>query len=127
MTPEAAATVVALGLVLGVFPAPLLPTLLCAAAAAALRLNAPALQLVNCLAYPLQIALAAPFASLGGRLFGKASIAVATDGAVWRMASGLWMAGTHAAAAWLCVCAPLGALLYVLLALALRRRAANPA
>jgi len=127
MSPEAAALVVALGLALGVFPAPVCPTLFCAVAAAVLRLNAPAIQLVNYLAYPLQIALAAPFASLGGRLFGKAEWAPAAKATVWQGAAGLWMAGAHTAAAWFCVCAPLGLLVYAALATALRRQAANRA
>jgi hypothetical protein len=39
--------------VLGVFPAPGCPTLLCALAALVLRLNPPAIQLVNYFVYPL--------------------------------------------------------------------------
>ena len=47
MSPEAMALSIALGFVLGVFPVPGCPTLLCALAALALRLNGPAVQAVN--------------------------------------------------------------------------------
>ena len=69
MSPEAVASVVVLGVVFGVFPAPLCPTLFCALAALVLRLNPAAIQLVNYLVYPLQIALAAPLVGLGSWLF----------------------------------------------------------
>lgn len=123
MSPEAVACVVALGVVFGVFPAPLCPTLLCALAALVLRLNPAAIQLVNYLVYPLQIALAAPFVSLGSRLFRTPAATPAAHPALWRTASVVWTAGAHAAAAWFCVCAPLGACLYLGLFWALRRRA----
>jgi uncharacterized protein (DUF2062 family) len=122
MSPEAAASIVALGVVFGVFPAPLCPTLLCALAALVLRLNPPAIQLVNYLVYPLQIALMAPFVSLGGWLFRAAPSPTAAHNAAWRTASLIWTSGAHAIAAWFCVCAPLGALLYIALAAVLRRR-----
>jgi uncharacterized protein (DUF2062 family) len=121
MSPEAIASIVALGVVLGVFPAPVCPTLLCALAALVLRLNPPAIQLVNYLVYPLQIALAAPFFSLGGWLFRTAPGRMTAHSAVWRAASTIWTAGAHAVAAWFCVCAPLGVALYLVLASVLRR------
>jgi len=123
MSPEAVASIVVLGVVFGVFPAPFCPTLFCALAALVLRLNSPAIQVVNYLVYPLQIALAAPFASLGGRLFPTAASSIGAHNAVWQAASCVYTAGEHAAAAWFCVCAPLGAALYIVLASVLRRRA----
>src|ERR1043166_5600089 len=57
LTAEEVALVLALGLLLGTFPMAGLPTLLCALAAGSLRVNFPALQLVNNLSSPLQIAL----------------------------------------------------------------------
>ena len=47
MSPEQWALCLAVGIVLGIFPAPACPTVLCAAAALALRLNSPAMQAVN--------------------------------------------------------------------------------
>src|ERR1039458_6321047 len=59
--------ILAVGLVLGTFPMYGCPTVFCLLAAIALRLNAPALQLVNQLSSPLQLALLIPFARLGER------------------------------------------------------------
>jgi hypothetical protein len=123
MSPEAVASIVVLGVAFGVFPAPVCPTLLCALAALVLRLNPPAIQLVNYLVYPLQIALAAPFVSLGGRLFPTAASPIGAHNAVWQAAFFVGTAGAHAAAAWFCVCAPLGTLVYIVLASVLRRHA----
>ena len=121
MPPNAVAAIVALGVVFGVFPAPVCPTLFCALAAVALRLNPPAIQMVNYLVYPLQIALMAPFAGLGGRMFPATAGPIGGHDAVWRAASAVGTAGAHAVAGWFCVCGPLGALLYLALAWVLRR------
>lgn len=70
VTPAALARSVALGLGLGVFPVLGSTTALCAAAAAWLKLNQPAIQVVNYVAYPLQIALLIPFLRAGAGLLG---------------------------------------------------------
>ena len=127
MSPEQWALCLAVGVVLGIFPAPACPTLFCAAAALALRLNPPAMQAVNYLASPLQVALFAPLARLGDRLLshgpGPAAIgnAAGFQATVWRAAAGLIGALGHAMTAWLLVCAPLGILLYALARPAFRR------
>jgi uncharacterized protein (DUF2062 family) len=69
VTPEKIALSLALGVALGVFPVLGSTTALCALAALALRLNLPAIQIVNYFVYPLQIALLIPFFRLGERLF----------------------------------------------------------
>ena len=69
VTPEKIALSIALGVTLGVFPALGWTTILCAIAAFALRLNLPAIQLVNYLMYPAQLALLLPFFRLGEKLF----------------------------------------------------------
>ena len=61
---ESVALIVAVGLVLGTFPVYGCPTILCAAAAFALRLNPTVLQLVNQIATPAQLALL-PFVRSG--------------------------------------------------------------
>jgi hypothetical protein len=119
MSPHQWALCVAVGIVLGVFPAPACPTLLCAAAALALRLNPPVLQAMNYLAWPLQLALFGPLARLGERLLHQASKAEAAAGAsgmqvAWSAAAGAAFASAHAIAAWLLVCAPVAILLYAL-------------
>jgi uncharacterized protein (DUF2062 family) len=108
MSPETIALILSVGLVLGVFPIFGLPTLLCAVAAFALRLNAPAIQLVNQLASPLQLALLIPLARIGGRILGGHS--------AWSVASG----ARDAIAGWFCLCVPLGLVAYFVISLTLR-------
>lgn len=66
--PREIALTVALGLTLGTIPVLGSTTLLCAIAAAALRLNVPLIMLVNYLAYPIQLALYIPLLLMGGNL-----------------------------------------------------------
>lgn len=73
-TADLLALTIALGAVLGVFPILGSTTLLCGAAAFWLRLNQPVMQLVNYLAYPLQLALLIPFYRAGETLFLKPHI-----------------------------------------------------
>lgn len=68
-TPEKLALCVAIGMVLGVFPVLGLTTLLCALVALVLRLNQPAIQLVNYLMYPVQLALIVPLLKAGDSVF----------------------------------------------------------
>ena len=70
LSPHGLAWSVAAGMALGVFPMLGTTTILCLGAAFAFRLNQPAMQLVNYLAYPLQLALLIPFIRWGERLFG---------------------------------------------------------
>jgi uncharacterized protein (DUF2062 family) len=116
MSPRTLALSVALGVLLGVFPVYGCPTLLCAAAAAVLRLNLPAMQLVNVLTSPLQLALLGPFARLGGRMLHLTAGAPAPSG-VWRMALWLGAAALHAVAGWISIAAPLGILVYLAVAM----------
>src|SRR5713226_7341076 len=69
VTPEKIALSIALGVALGVFPVLGSTTALCALAALVLRLNLPAIQVVNYFVYPLQIALLIPFFRMGEWLF----------------------------------------------------------
>jgi uncharacterized protein (DUF2062 family) len=63
----------AMGATLGVFPVLGITTLLCTVAAFVFRLNLPAIQMVNYLVYPVQLALLAPFYSIGSWLFKQES------------------------------------------------------
>ena len=119
---------ISVGLVLGLFPVFGVPTALCALAAIVLRLNMPALQAVNYLVCPLQIALFAPFAHLGAWLFRLISSptavhyrAMVTHAGAWNVAHNFWLSLTHAVAAWFLICVPTGFLFYLLLAAFLRR------
>ena len=109
---EKLAVSLALGAVLGVFPVFGVPTFLCGAVAAVWRLNFPALQLMNYVVYPLQIALFWPFARFGGALFGVSHRL--------RGLAGLMALTFHSAAAWLCFAVPAGLLLYLALRYFLR-------
>lgn len=115
LSPEQAALLLSVGLVLGVFPIMGCPTVLCLLAAFGLRLNLAALQLLNNLSSPLQLALLLPLSRAGTRLCGGA----ASAGGSWTGMLG--MAALHAVAGWVCVCIPLGAILYVSLVFVMRR------
>jgi uncharacterized protein (DUF2062 family) len=128
VTPEKIALSVALGAALGVFPVLGSTTALCALAALLLRLNLPAIQLVNYFVYPLQIALLIPFFWLGEKLFAAAHIPLSVPQiyGMIRADTGhaivaLWTITWHAIVAW-CFLAPIFvALVYGSLAPLLRR------
>jgi uncharacterized protein (DUF2062 family) len=114
---------VAAGLALGVFPMLGATTLLCIGVAFAFRLNQPAMQLVNYLAYPLQLALLIPFIRIGERLFGAepmplslaamlGALKLDTLGTIALFWSRIW----HACVVWALLALPV----MVLLALVLR-------
>ena len=68
VTPGRLAASVALGIVIGLIPILGVSTALCALAALALRLNMPAIQLVNDLITPLQLVLIIPLLRFGEQL-----------------------------------------------------------
>ncbi len=132
ITPEKIALSIAVGVALGVFPVLGSTTALCAAAAIALRLNLPAIQLVNWLVYPLQILLLMPFIRLGEAIYRAPRLPLNTTqllelvrAGAWAATKQLWRSGIHAITAWTLV-APLTAmLLYAILAPLLRKAAKN--
>jgi uncharacterized protein (DUF2062 family) len=113
VTPEKLAFSLALGLVLGLFPALGWTTALCALAALVFRLNLPATQLINYFMYPAQIALLLPFFRLGEILFRAPHLPISIAG-IYRMAHGnlwgtirfLWSTTWHAIVVW-AILAPL--------------------
>jgi hypothetical protein len=115
LSPEAIALILALGLVLGVFPVFGLPTLLCAGVALAFRLNLPAIQLVNQVCSPLQYALLIPLGRAGARILSPGTVRGAAIGNLVSMAR-------NAVVGWACLCVPMGLLIYLALAFTLRRR-----
>ena len=74
LSPERMALSVAFAIALGVFPILGTTTLLCALVAVVFRLNVPAMQVVNHLVFPLQLALILPFIRLGELLYGAAPL-----------------------------------------------------
>lgn len=128
ITPEKIALSIAFGLVLGVFPALGWSTLLCLLLALWLKLNVPAMQLVNYLAYPLQLALLVPFLRAGESLFRAPRLAsslpqilaiVRAD--VWHAITSLWVATMHAIVVWALVAPVAVWVIYKILAPILKR------
>jgi uncharacterized protein (DUF2062 family) len=122
ITPEKIALSLAFGLGLGIFPVLGLPTILCTAAALILRLNLAAIQLVNYLAAPLQLALIIPFVRLGEHLVHAAPQPLTVSGGLKLLAAGafkavivLWGAIVHAALGWALAGPPFIYLVYLLL------------
>lgn len=111
---EKVALLLAVGLVVGIFPMYGLPTLLCVLASLVLRVNFPLLQLVNQLCWPLQIATLVPLARLGSHILAPSTGFAATA------AGRLGTAALQAVAGWFCICIPLGLLLYIALRRLLR-------
>jgi hypothetical protein len=109
LSPETVAMIVVVGLVLGVFPVVGCATILCGMAAIALRISLPAVLLVNQLSSPLQFVLFLPLGAIGGH--------------VWRapITWGFVGVARDAVVGWLCICVPLGVLVYVGLLVGLRR------
>lgn len=133
VTPEKMALSLALGLALGVFPVLGTTTGLCALAALILRLNLPAIQIVNYLVYPLQIALLIPFFRMGEKLFSSPRLPLSLA-QILAMAQAnfsgatrfLWTTIWHSIVAW-CLIAPVFvAVAYVILVPLLRRAVRKP-
>jgi uncharacterized protein (DUF2062 family) len=122
ISPEKIALGMAVGLVIGIFPVIGATTLLCTAAALILRLNLPAIQVLNYLAYPLQILLLIPFFQFGAWLFGVEPLPLSGSQLIamfeadfWGTIAELWDITLRAIAAWSLICLPLVAGLYLLL------------
>jgi uncharacterized protein (DUF2062 family) len=90
VTPRALALSLAVGLVVGTFPVPGSTAILCAMVTAALRLNHPAVQLVNFVAAPLQLLLFVPLLRAGAALLGAPGESLALDAVLLRIAADPW-------------------------------------
>jgi hypothetical protein len=110
LDPQGLAWSLAVGIALGTIPLVGTSTLLCLGVAMAFRLNQPAMQLANYLAYPLQLLLLLPFIRLGERLFGEphlplslAYLQAVLRAGVWTALRMFWTSLWHASVAWLLV------------------------
>ena len=128
ITPEKIALSIAVGLALAVFPVLGSTTLLCAGAALILRLNMPAIQLVNWFAYPLQILLLIPFLRVGEAIFRAprlpltaAQIIDMVHAGVWNATKLLWCSSLYAITAWMLIAPFATLLIYAMLLPVLRR------
>jgi uncharacterized protein (DUF2062 family) len=128
VTPEKIALSVALGAALGVFPFLGWTTALCAIAALVLRLNLPAIQIVNYFMYPAQLALLIPFFRLGERLFHAPHLPISSPqlqaqihAGLWRTIGLLWTTTWHAMIVWLLIAPAFVLVIYAILVPMLRR------
>lgn len=128
ITPEKIALSIALGITLGITPVIGSTSILCFLAAILLGLNAPAIQLVNYLVYPLQIAMLVPFLRMGQWIFAAPPVAISVAQIfhlirvdVWGAIAALWTATLHALVAWVALASLAAPLLYLLLVHVLRQ------
>src|ERR1041384_3063834 len=110
VTPEKIALSLAFGLGFGIFPVLGVSTILCTIVAIVLRLNLPAIQLVNYLASPLQLVLIIPFVRVGEHLLGVPPQPLSVSEGFRIMGEGvlhaiivLWDAIVHAALGWIVI------------------------
>jgi len=120
LSPERAALLLAVGLVLGVFPMIGVPTVLCLLAGLGLRLNLAALQLLNSFSSPVQLALVLPLERAGAVLFRGAQLTPHS------LAAQIGIGTIYAIAGWVCMCLPAGALLYAVMLYGLRKSGKFP-
>ena len=132
LSPEGLAWSLAVGLAIGIIPLFGTSTALCAGVAFAFRLNQPAMQLANYLAYPLQIVLLIPFIRLGERLFHAPHLPLslpviqeALKADAWGAVSLFWTSLWHGSVAWLLV-VPLPSVLLAWMLVPVLRAAARP-
>ena len=130
VSPDRLALCVAIGVVVGNNPILGTSTILCAVIALVLRLNLPALQLVQAEMAPTQVLLILPFVRLGETLSGRAHLPLSIEAARGLAARdagpamlALWDAGVHAGCAWLLI-APFATWLFYQLLAPMFRRAA---
>jgi uncharacterized protein (DUF2062 family) len=125
---EKIALSIAIGITLGIFPVLGATTALCAFAAFILRLNLPAIQLVNFVVYPLQLFLLVPFLRAGGWLFGDQrfsklgrEIINLIQNDLWGSFGMLWNLTVYAVVLWLIISPIIIVVLYKILKPALMR------
>ena len=119
LSPDQLALTIALGIAFGTIPALGTTTIACALAASAFRLNQAAIQGVNLVVYPLQLALLLPFLRLGSLLFGDGSfhlnleqIIALGDSGIASAISSLGMVTIQGLAVWLLLAGPSVAIIY---------------
>lgn len=138
VTPERLALSVALGTSVAVIPVLGVSTVICALLALWLRLNMPAIQLVNYLLTPAQLLLIIPFLRFGERVAGAPRYPVTLESGLALLSHGilnavrvLWDAILHATLGWLLLAPLSAAIVYFVFRHVFRRlapaRVATPA
>ena len=133
VTPEKLALSLSLGTAIGLVPVLGISTALCAMAAVFLKLNMPAIQLVNYLLTPLQLILIIPQLRFGEMLANAPRFPITLDAGLALLSHGainavqiLATAIVHATLGWIVLAPLLAFVLYRLLAPALRHLAPAP-
>jgi uncharacterized protein (DUF2062 family) len=110
---------ISLGFVLGIFPVLGATTLLCTVAALMLRLNLPAIQVVNYMVYPLQLGMLAPFYGVGNWLFKQQGVPLINADLIgllqndfWGSMANLWDLTLYAVLTWMAISPLLVLMLY---------------
>ena len=110
---------ISLGFVLGIFPILGATTLLCTVAALTLRLNLPAIQVVNYMVYPLQLVMLAPFYGVGNWLFKQQGLPLINADLIgllqndfWGSMANLWDLTLYAILTWMAISPLLILMLY---------------
>ena len=113
---------IVLGFVLGIFPVLGATTVLCTVVATILRLNLPAMQLINYLVYPIQLALLTPFYSAGIWFFNHhvkidthQNLVLMLKHDLWGSLPALWDLTLYAIFIWAITCPVLFIILYCLI------------
>ena len=134
VTPEKLALSLGLGTAIGLIPILGVSTVLCAVAAVILRLNMPAIQLVNYLLTPLQLILIIPLLRLGEWLVNAPRFPITLESAQALLSHGafhavqvLASAIAHATLAWILLAPVVALVLYHILEPALRHLSPGPA
>jgi uncharacterized protein (DUF2062 family) len=132
-TPGELALSVALGACIAVVPVLGVSTVTCAALALALRLNMPAIQVVNYLLTPVQLLLVIPLLRFGEWLAGAAPYPVTLESGLELLSRGvmnavrvLWDAIVHATLGWLVLAPFITLALYLALKPVFRKVAPPP-
>jgi uncharacterized protein (DUF2062 family) len=134
VTPEKLALSVALGATIAIVPVLGVSTALCALLAIVLRLNMPAIQIVNYLMTPVQLLLIIPFLRFGELLARAPRYPVTLESGLALLSHGivnavrvLWDAIVHASLGWLVLAPFTAALLYFVCKPVFRRMRRAPA
>lgn len=128
LTPEMLSRTIASGLLVGTIPIPGTSTLLCTALSLGFKMNLALIQLINYLAFPLQILLFVPFYSIASKISGKvffsnvSEISAQFASSNWQNSSIdlLWLAGTSVLV-WLLIMFPVSMIVYFILKPILKR------
>lgn len=128
ITPEKLALSVALGFIVGIIPFMGVSTAICALLAIMFDLNVVSIQIINYVAYPLQLVLYIPFIRAGESILGSSASGLTISGIKTLFNEGflsavniLWYANLQGILVWLIITVPVTLLLYLIFLFIFRR------